>query len=170
MDYFNQYERIQDVTLLEKVINNKSVNLDDTTDIHKVFGYSNYDEFNNDMVKQRNRAQELDRRYGLKNQPDSLIINGILIAFEVLNIYDSMNSPYSLEKTCEKIRRNCVAKVAAQAVGGHFACGVLDVSLIGGIFCHGAAIVYQWTAGNNCNNQAVRCKEESRRKVVKVIK
>jgi hypothetical protein len=57
---------------------------------------------------------------------------------------------------CEAERRNCIGSVAA---GMHVACSAADLTIIAGIICHGAAFVYQWTAGNNCNIAARRCRE-----------
>ena len=60
---------------------------------------------------------------------------------------------------CEKERINCIASVAAQAATMHLVCAYLDLTVIAGIICHGAAFTYQWTAGNNCNIAARRCRE-----------
>jgi hypothetical protein len=62
---------------------------------------------------------------------------------------------------CETERINCIASVSAEAAIMHLNCTVLDLSIFGGIVCHGAAIVYQITAGNNCNLAAKRCRQNS---------
>ncbi|HNU13958.1 MAG TPA: hypothetical protein PKI55_05815 [Chitinophagaceae bacterium] len=70
--------------------------------------------------------------------------------FELLRLADD---------PCETQRRNCIASVSAEAAVMHMGCAALDLSIIGGIICHGAAFAYQWTAGNNCNINAQLCRE-----------
>ena len=59
---------------------------------------------------------------------------------------------------CNRERGNCIGSVAAQAAAAHLACAAADLTIIAGIICHGAAIIYQITAGDNCNIAYRRCK------------
>jgi hypothetical protein len=59
---------------------------------------------------------------------------------------------------CETERINCILAVGAEAALMHLGCAGLDLTFIGGIICHGAAFLYQRSAGRNCNIAAAKCK------------
>ena len=40
----------------------------------------------------------------------------------------------------------------------HLGCAALDVSIVLGIICHGAATTYHLTEGNTCNLEADKCR------------
>lgn len=60
---------------------------------------------------------------------------------------------------CETERVNCIISVGSQAALMHVGCAGLDLTIIGGIICHGAAFTYQWAEGRRCNSAARRCRE-----------
>lgn len=105
----------------------------------------------------------MKKRYNFESVPDEKLKTEILKTFEKLDMYQS-GQPYVMAlSNCESIRRNCIAKVAAEATGIHIGCTVLDISVFAGVACHAAAIIYQWTAGNNCNLEAENCSKSERR-------
>jgi hypothetical protein len=60
---------------------------------------------------------------------------------------------------CEDERIDCLISVASQSALMHAGCAGLDLSIIGGIICHGAAFTYHWAEGRRCNRTARRCRE-----------
>jgi hypothetical protein len=44
-------------------------------------------------------------------------------------------------------------------MSAHLACATVDLTMIGGINCHGAAIIYQVSASDTCNAEAEDCRD-----------
>ncbi len=64
---------------------------------------------------------------------------------------------------CMEYFMNRLASISATAAGAHFACAFLDISVIGGIMCHGAAFVYQISESNTARMDLKECRASSYR-------
>lgn len=130
--------------------------------------FNQYPQFNdNDLIAAKGLVQEnylllWSRHAKLYPNLDSVTrserIKSIIKCCASKLIYESFGNSL-LGDECERERRNCIIAVGAEAIAMHLACGALDLTIIGGIICHGAAFTYQITQGNNCNIAARRCRE-----------
>ncbi|GAB2834063.1 hypothetical protein GCM10027043_40220 [Ferruginibacter profundus] len=58
---------------------------------------------------------------------------------------------------CEARRLRCIASVSAQSILMHAGCATADLTIILGIICHSAALVYQAAESGRCNDAAQDC-------------
>lgn len=111
------------------------------------------------MINENGILGQLIKKYNLQAYKQSEITE---IAFEALqtNDFSSKSDKGKLmvaAKNCERIRVNCLTIVAATAYGAHVACIAADLAVLPGILCHGAVVVYQVAASDNCNAEAENC-------------
>lgn len=164
VDFYEMFINTQDFDLLKKYLNDNRISENEYMNIHTVFGYQDQNQFLNEKRATEERIRLLNKRYDLKNRSNSLIKKEVELVFDDLGIYEIESSDMALSN-CESIRRNCILSVASEASVMHIGCGLLDLTVVAGIACHGAAVVYQWSAGSNCNLEADNCKELLRKKV-----
>jgi hypothetical protein len=118
-------------------------------------GFKNSLEYQNIIFQQYILLKELVNDYNLKNQKKDFI-NKIILESPIIK--DQKKEIMFFRSNCERIRRNCLLEVAATAAGMHIACAALaDWTGVGVPICHGAAIIYQLAAGDNCNANAEDC-------------
>lgn len=88
-------------------------------------------------------------------------IKGIISCASGKNKLQELGSLRMADDPCETQRRNCIVAVASEAAIMHLGCASLDLTIIGGIICHGVAFAYQISAGSNCNVAARLCRGSS---------
>ena len=168
LEIHSLYNNTLDFELLKEYLEDNEISKNEERNIHTIFGYTDQNQYFDDLTKQKKRILQLDNRYNLKSRTNSVIMVEVEKAFLELDHFQLTQPSYAALQNCESIRRNCIASVAAEATVMHVGCGLLDLTVLAGIACHGAAIVYQWSAGNNCNLEADHCNEAQRIKVVKI--
>ncbi len=122
--------------------------------------YNNYrtffDEFNNDLdsLLQKYPNQNLEQKITSE-------INDGLLTFDEIIFDDGVIFEDGNESgmSCRAAYQNCIASAASQATVMHLGCAALDLGVISGIACHGAAIVYQISEGNECKGSYDRCQD-----------
>jgi hypothetical protein len=164
LDIRKQVSEIQDIHTLQNYISDGQLSEYEKSNIHKVFGYTDKDLFWKDRTLQNNRLVDLSKNYDLRNITEKQKRNAIEKAFLTLKLFSKTSTTGQIQQRliddpCETIRVNCIASVAAESAIMHLGCAALDLSIIAGIICHAAAFTYQYTAGNNCNLEAAKCKE-----------
>ena len=107
-----------------------------------------YQEYSNLQNADINKLYD---KYNLSRNDNSAINQSIRESFGV------RRSQSNYRGSCETIQQNCVIGAAAEATIMHFACGALDLAVIPGLICHGAAIAYQISASSTCNTNYERC-------------
>lgn len=160
LDIQKQVMNIKNIDTLQQYLKDGKLSEYERETMHIVFGYNDKKLFWNDRARQNDRLISLTRKYNLLNATDSQKRFAIGKTFSKLKLFSETSLPNQalrMEDPCETIRRNCIGSVAAEAAVMHIGCAALDISVIGGIICHGAAFAYQYTAGNNCNLQAEKC-------------
>jgi hypothetical protein len=89
--------------------------------------------------------------------------NNQMVKFDEIEnnlVLEIKNDPYNTlvpVNPCEDARKNCIIKIGAESGLMHVACAAADITIVGGLICHGLAIAYQVSAGNECNAQANLC-------------
>lgn len=151
---------IKNIDALQEYLKDGKLSEYEARTIHTLLGYEDKELFLNDFKAQQERVKFLNRKYDLQ----SLTTDQKRTAFEesLDKITFAKNSKMTkvsiAQDPCEAIRQNCVISVAAVATTMHIGCAVLDITVVAGLVCHGAAIAYQYTAGNNCNLESQQCK------------
>ena len=124
------------------------------------FGYKNLSELTGYYSLMKKRLESLNKYYNFsditKEKKREIIFKKLQKAINKSN-GDTKVFTIDVSKTCNDIRINCILAVSAEVLIMHWGCAVLDLSVIGGILCHGAATLYQATAGNNCNLNYQQC-------------
>ena len=153
------------MSITSKVVNkNKAIMLlnkdklseSELNELSVSLGFKNSLEYQNIIFQQSILSKELVNDYNLKNQKKDFI-NKIILESPIIK--DQKKKIMIFGTNCERIRRNCLLEVAATAAGMHIACASLaDWTGFGAPICHGAAIIYQLAAGDNCNANAEDCK------------
>ena len=106
----------------------------------------------------RSRHEELFP--SLENKQSTQIINDIIKCASRKISIEREGTPLRASDPCEEARVDCILSVGAQSALMHIGCATVDLTIIGGIICHGAAFTYQWREGRICNRNARKCREE----------
>ncbi len=163
LDIQKQVSNIQDIQTFRNYIGDGQLSEYETSNIHRIFGYTDKDLFWKDQTLQNNRLLDLNKNYDLKNITESQKRKAVEKAFVTLNLFSQPSTTDTnqmlVADICERIRLNCLASVLAEATIMHMACASMDITVVLGLLCHGAAFTYQITTSNNCNLEAIRCKD-----------
>jgi hypothetical protein len=157
-----QYNAVQDYTQLASIIKDGKISNEEANLMYKVYGYNNNEEFRFAYIQLAKIMRQLWKKYDFNAYTNEEKKAAVLKTFEQISNKNKFHSkPVILNfifDDCEKIRVNCILSVAAEATIMHLGCAALDVTFIFGILCHGTSILYQKTAGDNCNLAANKCK------------
>lgn len=158
----NQFNSVQDYTLLSSLLKDGKITNEEANLMYQVYGYNNNEEFRFAYIQLSNIMRQLWKKYDFNAYTNEEKKAAVLKTFEQISNKNQFHSkPVTLNfmfDDCEKIRVNCVLSVAAEATIMHLGCSALDVTFIFGILCHGTSILYQKTAGDNCNLAANKCR------------
>lgn len=118
-------------------------------------GFKNSEEYQSYINNQKSVLRDLNNEYNLESVEISKLIHlGIeAIELENNNLYDKSSD----DCNCERIRRNCIIEVGAAAVVAHLGCASVDWTGIGAPICHGAVLIAQIAASDNCNADTENC-------------
>lgn len=158
----NQFNSVKDYTLLSSLLKDGKISNEEANLMYKIYGYDNNEEFRFAYIQLSNIMKQLWKKYDFNAYTNEEKKASVLKTFEVISHKNRFNSKQitlnSMYDDCEKIRVNCILSVAAEATIMHLGCGAMDVAFIIGITCHGVTILYQKTAGDNCNLAANKCR------------
>lgn len=168
----NQFNSVRDFSALKTYMTDGKISKAEADLLPSLYGYYNREEFLAAFIHLSNIKSYLLNKYDFKASSYDDKKEAILKTFEQINELKSFQTTYQaplkassnsvvstfIVDDCEKIRRNCILSVAAEATIMHIGCAALDVTILLGIACHSAATLYQYTAGENCNLEASRCK------------
>ena len=158
----NQFNSVQDYTLLSSLLKDGKISNEEANLMYKAYGYSNNEEFRFEYIQLSNIMRQLWKKYDFNAYTNEEKKAAVLKTYKQLSHKNTFNSMQialnSMYDDCEKIRVNCILSVAAEATIMHLGCSALDVTFIFGILCHGTSILYQKTAGDNCNLAATKCR------------
>ena len=125
------------------------------------FGYANQETFSKHYDNFQKDLREVTLRYGLKPVPDERLQALTIKALKNAGVLrHPALSKYDEDGICLSIRQNCLGSVYAQSAAAHIACVSVDAMPVPGAACHAAAFAYQYFAGNQCNDEYVKCKNE----------
>lgn len=157
-----QFISIQSIDTLKEYLKDDKLSEIEEKHIPTLFGYVDRGHFLYDLSRQMNRIEILSKKYNLKNINYEIKKRTLEDALmELDGLQPKKTSDHSMNAftdRCEDIRRKCIYSVAAESAIMHLGCAGLDLSVIGGIICHGAAFVYQYNAGEKCNLEAENCR------------
>ena len=150
--------KMVDKTVAINLLNKETLDEKDLKELSLSLGFKNSIDFQNLLFKQSSLINALDKDYDFQSFNDDYKKN---IIIESLSIRENKRTILLEANNCERIRVNCILVVAAEATLMHFACASVDWTGIGAPICHGAAIIFQIAAGDNCNANAEDCQTAS---------
>ena len=151
------YARVVDLVHIKKVMADNKITQEEYRLIPGYHGYSSVTEFEKYYLLLNNQGQYLNAKYGFKNMSADDQFATLKAGFDKeLGVAQNL-----VDASCESIRQNCLANVAAQATLMHLGCISADLTLFGGILCHSAAFLYQVTSSSNCNTDYDKCTKQN---------
>lgn len=149
---YNHFELNHNAAQIQSYIADNKLTNAELSVIHTAFGYSTKAQLDGYVLAQKNRLIYLENNYGLSSMNTLGREQIILEGYNRLNLpfYDPINDPNSPMTQCERKFRNCKRKANMAAVAMHAGCALLDVTAIPGLICHGAALVWQAAALDDC--------------------
>lgn len=139
---------IKNPELAKSILSKNHLSLEDIKDLSNSLGFVDEKKFISFIYDINRSIKIISTKYSLTE----------LSKDEKIAIFEKTSRIMGREySACESIRVNCIASVSAQSLAMHFACASIDLSVVGGIVCHGAAFVYQYTQSNICNAEAEKC-------------
>lgn len=151
----NLMNNVVDFNKAKSLTQKSSLSTSEISELSIALGFKNSEEYQSYINNQKSVLRNLNNEYNLESVEKSKLINlGIeAIKLENSNLY----SKSSDDCNCERIRRNCIVEVGAAAVVGHLGCASVDWTGIGAPICHGAVLIAQIAASDNCNANAENC-------------
>lgn len=120
--------------------------IEDEEDLNKFYEKYNLSssEFETYVKEQNNLIKKIDLIFNIKELTSKQ--NIVILNLEIEEVYNLINSNNKSlgDKNCRKILDHTIQSNWAIAITGHAACTALDLSVIGGIICHGAVSYHQW--------------------------
>lgn len=160
LSQINHYSNIKNLSKISDALKDNQLSAAELMEYPTYFGYKNLSELTGYYSLMKKRVEYLNKFYNfsdiIKEKKRELIINKLKKIISNSN-GDTKVFTTDLSGSCEQIRINCILSVSAEVLIMHLGCAALDLSIIGGILCHGAATLYQATAGNNCNLNYQQC-------------
>ncbi len=147
---------------INEILKNQTISSEEMKTIHNYFGFNNPIDFLNHFNEMKRRALYLDKVFGLNRMEISakrdILINGFERLLKKINTKNEGTISRALaDGPCETARVNCIVTVTSESAIMHLGCAALDLTVLGGLLCHGAAVAYQWSAGNTCNSNYQLC-------------
>lgn len=140
--------------IAQNLLEKGDLTTDELQHLSRALGFENLKTYQKFIEENKRIYNELSFDYDLSNVNRNEFVNYALQA-------QIFKTPGNLkESPCERIRRNCLVQTAAEAVIAHLACASVDWTGIGAPVCHGAVLIYQIAASDNCNANAEICNNQ----------
>lgn len=141
----NLVKNIKDKKAISIMYSDNNITEDELKTFYKVAGFESEISFINYYNSQLDLLRKLDNKYNLgKYSQEELKIILVNALEEGLN-----NKLVSKAGPCERKLRNDMLIIAAESYAMHMACGLADLTVIAGVICHGAVIVYHAASNDN---------------------
>ncbi len=127
-------------------------------DLHEILGYKSQDDFLSSLVSQNKKLESLEKKYGLSKYSQEQLISLVDQGFTSLELPLYSGIEYQPSgSNCNRRRNNCFIVATATGIGAHIACGGMDLTVVLGILCHGAATALGYAMADDCNLDYVDC-------------
>lgn len=111
------------------------------------------------MTQQGENVRYVHERYRWEGHSRGAQLSAVVSTFKELKLYGYQEAGISnISGRCEQRRTACLVSTAAEATLMHLGCTALDLTIIGGIACHGAAITWQLSESAICNMDYSECR------------
>jgi len=137
---------------LTKIMKDGTVDTEEIEQLPFVIGYDTKDLFIEVQQKKLNALNAADVKWNLKKMDPILLTDAILLVWDQIDYMSLSDS-----NLCKRERRNCYGIANSTAIGAHFACGTLDLTIAAGIVCHGAVLAAHYYMNDNCDIAYERC-------------
>ena len=151
-NYENEVSNVKDVKAIKEYLADGDLTEDELSTFYIHMGYNSHNEMVDFIKNQNDKLVVLAKRYNLSKN------NNGEIKDQIKQAYINMTPPNYVAEDCASDRLNCIGAVSAEAAIMHIGCAGLDLTVIMGIICHGAAFTYQITASNGCHSAYNRCR------------
>ena len=139
----NFIEKGTDIVLLNEIWNDKKLDENELPKFYKLFS-TNEIQYNNFIKSQNILLNSFISRYKLEKLSNDELIKVFTPYIKELKY--SNNSDNTFSRNCRGVYLAQLTLNASVAVGAHFACGALDVTVVAGALCHGAVYAGQIAA------------------------
>lgn len=153
----NLMNNVVDFDKAKLLTEKSSLSANELSELSIALGFKSKEQYQDYINTQKLILRNLNNEYNLESIDKSKLID---IGIQSLNLKENNLSAKSSGCNCERIRRNCIIEVGAAAIVGHFGCASVDWTGIGAPICHGAVIVIQIAASDNCNANAENCEND----------
>lgn len=157
-DYINfvkiildESEKNYDIKLINNIIADNIVTEVEYKDVPGALGFKNEEEFKSSLNQKIIYLNNVNKKFNIKDFSNAKLADATVISIDVIKGFENGDD------LCARERRNCRAIAIATAVGGHLACVGADLTIAGGILCHSAVAMLQYSMNDNCNIEYQRC-------------
>ena len=154
------YKHVESIDLdnLNLEIANELLEKDDLSEeeietLSKAIGFESAESFKNLINYQNSLLSQLEKKYSILAYPESELFDVVLETIEEKIIISSSSDPCN----CGARRDNCIVAALTNAAILHIGCGILDVSIFGGLACHAIVTINHTTNHNECMYQYQDC-------------
>ena len=147
----NVLEKVKDRNSM--LLLNNNVTEENLSSLVYLAGFNDTNEFTTYYSNQYSLILELKEKYGFDKLSQEELNTILLNSF---NSYYGVNESAKLGP-CERKLRNDLAINATEAFAAHLACGSLDLTVIGGILCHGAVVTWHYYQNDNAILEYENC-------------
>lgn len=153
--------KVENLEKILRIIKVEKISDKDKTELAKLFGFENVDDYIRFIEKQNVSLNKLNEVYQFNKIDANQLASKVLSSPEILPILSPIDPP--LEETngvcrdnCARSGRNCRIITTAFAVVAHAGCASTDVILIG-LVCHAAVTVGAIAQLDDCNLTQSTC-------------
>lgn len=123
------------------------------------YGYTSQEAYEEALAMQGENVRYVRKRYRWEGHSREAQLAAVVSTFKELKLYGYQEAGISnISGRCEQRRTACLVSTAAEATLMHLGCTALDLTIIGGIACHGAAITWQLSESAICNMDYSECR------------
>lgn len=139
--------------LLKKIYSDGKIDKKEIDIFVKLIGFNSKVDYANFVEKQNENLLIIKKMYNLNPENTTQLKQVLKKAIDKFwkNDFIGVMNP------CADKYRNDLVINASVAVAGHLACAGLDITIIGGIICHGAVIAGQSAANSNARIDYLNC-------------
>lgn len=157
--------RVKDVKTISAICRKTTLTEQDIDKLSIAFGYPNKADYIKNQKSFINNLNELNKSYRFNEKSKRQLQVAVNSVFSELHFVGHFKKSGSASEAtnlevadpCETARLSCLASTASQAVIMHIGCSIPDMTLILGLLCHSAVVVYQVSTSINCNATAASC-------------
>lgn len=138
-----------DINLVNKLIEDNQVTEEELELVPTALGYGNMTEYKESLGEKISYLKKVDSKFKLDRFTQFELSDAIAIA-----IGDIDNTTLN---DCKRERNNCYNVALSIAIVAHLGCGGLDLTIIGGLACHGAVTLGHVAMNDQCEVVYNRC-------------